>query len=56
MMLSDADLGELVRMLQAKSPLGELSNMQARVRERLASGTRCGCFIFMVVAGTIQMG
>jgi hypothetical protein len=35
-MLSDAELGELFRLLQAKSPLGELSNMQARVVFELA--------------------
>ena len=30
-MLSDADLGILVRMLQSKSPLEQISNMEARV-------------------------
>lgn len=29
-MLTDNELGELVRMLQAKSPLERLSNMEAR--------------------------
>jgi hypothetical protein len=29
-MLNDDELGELVRMLQAQSPLCQLSNMEAR--------------------------
>lgn len=29
-MLTDDEIGELVRMLQAKSPLERLSNMEAR--------------------------
>jgi hypothetical protein len=29
-MLADADLGELVRLLQAHTPLERLSNMEAR--------------------------
>jgi hypothetical protein len=44
MMLSDADLAALVRMLQAKAPLGEIINMQARVGgRRFQSLTMCSC-------------
>ena len=30
-MLTEAELGDLVLMLQSQSPLGRLSNMEARV-------------------------